>query len=311
MSIFFVIYFALFHLPHYNLSGGRIKMSDIVMVNEEVITDEMFNAFYKRVIYELQEDENFEITEENRKFIKTEVLNSLIERVVLLQEAKKENITISDKDVLLKLNDIKSAGPEEELKNELEQLGLDEASLFDEIKKEEMINQYLASHGLRDISFTESELRDFYENNKEFIKEPDMITFYEIYVENEDNAVDVSESLKSLSSIEEIDGRLKKDNLDYFFHSGVPEYKLPAELFEAIAQDLITDGTFTLKLETGYFIYKIIERKIGRKPSYEEIKKDLAEYLINQAKTELRQKILEELMEKAKIEYLDVSLLFE
>ncbi len=286
-------------------------MSDIVIVNGEAISSDMFEAFFKRVLYELQEDEDFEVTKENTKFIKAEALNNLIERTIVLQEAKKENISISDENVISKLNEIKSsANSEEELKEILGKLGLNETSLFEKIKKEEIINKYFLNHGLKEIRFSEDELKNFYENNKNFIKEPDILTVYELYVENEDKAIDISNDLKNLN-MKEIDEKLNNDNIDYFLHKEIPDYKLPPEFIEALAENLITDNIFLLKSEVGYFIYKIIDRKIGKKPAFDEIKKEIAEYLIKETQKEIREKIIERLFEKADIKYIDVSLLEE
>ncbi len=68
---------------------------------------------------------------------------------------------------------------------------------------------------------------------------------------------------------------------------------------------------FLIKTEIGMFIYKIFDIKNGKVPEYSEIKRELAEYLIEEAIKEIKENIIQELMDKAEIKYLDTSILEE
>ncbi|MEJ5284851.1 MAG: SurA N-terminal domain-containing protein [Brevinematales bacterium] len=285
-------------------------MSNIAIVNGEAIPVEKFEKFFKRILFEFQEDENFELTKENKKFIKTEALQTLIERILIIQEAEKKNIHIDDKKVLDKLEEIKSSVDEEELTEDLKKIGLNETELFEEIKNEEIINKFFDEYGINNISFTEEELKNFYELNKDFIKEPDLLTLYEIYTENEAKADLLLDEIKNLTSGEEIEKKLKEENIDYFYHNEIPEYKLPHEVIEEFNENP-DQKNILIRSDIGIFIYKIIDIKIGKRPEYSEIKKDLAEYLITEAVKETKQNIIQELIDKAEIKYLDTSILEE
>ncbi len=286
-------------------------MKEIAVINGETITEDIFNKFYQRILLSLEEDENFELTKENEKFIKVEALQNLIESIIILQEAKKLGITVDDDVVIKKVNEIKSSSDEEELKKDLKKIGLDEQGLFEEIKKEEIIEKFFLEAGVENISFTEEELKSFYESNKDFIKEPDILTLFEIFVENEDKASSLIEWLKSTSSREDIENKLKKEEYDYFFHDRIQSGNLPIELNEAIEHNEFIDNIYSLKNEFGFFVYKLIEIKKGKKLEYSEVKKSLAEFLITEAIKENRAKIIESLLEKADIKYLDTSIFEE
>ena len=109
-------------------------MSDVVIINGEPISSETFETFFKRFMVEIEENEEIEITKENKKYLKTEALNHLIERTLFLQQAKSENIEILDSDVFSRIDEIKATfDSENEWKNELKKLDLNEISLFEEI----------------------------------------------------------------------------------------------------------------------------------------------------------------------------------
>ncbi|MGA2142500.1 MAG: SurA N-terminal domain-containing protein, partial [Brevinematales bacterium] len=67
-------------------------MGVIAEINGEQITMEMLDSAVGRYIVQLEEDEeaDFKPTKENMKFIKTEVLNFLMERKLLLKRAMEE-----------------------------------------------------------------------------------------------------------------------------------------------------------------------------------------------------------------------------
>ncbi len=70
--------------------------STIVRINGEDITEILLESAVSRYIIQMEEDEDsdFEPTKDNMKFIKTEVLNRLIERTLLLQKAAVEKIEV-------------------------------------------------------------------------------------------------------------------------------------------------------------------------------------------------------------------------
>ncbi|MCX7821707.1 MAG: peptidylprolyl isomerase [Brevinematales bacterium] len=285
-------------------------MANIAIVNGETISTEKFEKFLKRILFEFQEDENFELTKENKKFIKTEALHTLIERILILQEANKKNISINEKEVLEKLEEIKSSVDEEDLKEDLKKIGLSETELFEEIKNEEIMNKFFNEYGINNISFTEEELKNFYESNKEFIKEPDLLSLYEIYTENEAKADLLLNDLNNLNLIDEIEKKLKEENVDYFYHNEIPDYKLPPEVIEEFKENP-EQKNIILRSEMGIFIYKIIEFKAGKRPEYSEIKRELAEFLVSEAIKETKEHIIQQLLDKAEIKYLDTSILEE
>jgi peptidyl-prolyl cis-trans isomerase C len=286
-------------------------MSVIVLVNNEPISDQMVKKVMKRLLVEIQEDEeDFELTKENKKFVKTEALNYLIDRTLILQEARKEGIDIDNKALMKHFEEIKlTFDSKEEWEKSLEELELEESELFEEVRKDGIVELYLLRHGLEDVDFTEKELKEFYEKNKDYIREPDKFSFYEIFFDNLESAEVIYDLLSEISVKSKVLKELSDRELEFLYHSDVSDNKVPQELLEMIEASEGEEDTFLISGDDGYYVYKIVDIKPGREVSYDEVKKELAEYLIEKAKQEKFEKIVGELLDKADIKYVDTSFL--
>jgi len=286
-------------------------MSVIVLVNNEPISDQMVKKVMKRLLVEIQEDEeDFELTKENKKFVKTEALNYLIDRTLILQEARKEGIDIDNKALMKHFEEIKlTFDSKEEWEKSLEELELEESELFEEVRKDGIVELYLLRHGLEDVDFTEKELKEFYEENKDYIREPDKFSFYEIFFDNLESAEVIYDLLSEISVKSKVLKELSDRELEFLYHSDVSDNKVPQELLEMIEASEGEEDTFLISGDDGYYVYKIVDIKPGREVSYDEVKKELAEYLIEKAKQEKFEKIVGELLDKADIKYVDTSFL--
>jgi len=114
-----------------------------------------------------------------------EVLNNMIDAILLRQKAKEENIFISKEEVAGYLTDhfenFKSNfTTEDDYKKYLDEIGMSEYEL-----KEEMRNQiegdlltrrYLSMKALPKINIKESEIKDYYDKNKDKLIEPIQVT---------------------------------------------------------------------------------------------------------------------------------------
>lgn len=286
-------------------------MSVIVLVNNEPISDQMVQKVMKRLLVEIQEnEEDFELTKENKKFVKTEALNYLIDRTLILQEARKEGIDIDNKALLKHFEEIKlTFDSKEEWEKSLEELELEESELFEEVRKDGIVELYLLRHGLEDVDFTEKELKEFYEENKDYIREPDKFSFYEIFFDNLESAEVIYNLLSEIRVKSKVLKELSDRELEFLYHSDVSDNKVPQELLEMIEDSEGEEDTFLISGDDGYYVYKIVDVKPGREVSYDEVKKELAEYLIEKAKQEKFEKIVGELLDKADIKYVDTSFL--
>ena len=278
----------------------------IVSINGEGITEKMLEASMARYLIQLEEDEDsdFEPTKDNLKFIKTEVLNYLIERLLLLQRALKNGIAVQNDEVARNIEKMKANfSTAEEWRNNLVSLHVAEENLFNEVKKDMIIEKFLDENYLKVIQFTESELIEYYHKNEKLMKEPDLFSFYEAYTGNIDMVKQACLVIQSNKDISVISKELEEIGVDFHNHSEVPSYNLPEEVYNVLSDVGIGNIATMPAPDNGILIYKLNNKIVGRKFIYEHIKEKLAEYLIKSAKKEITDNLIKEEMDKADIKY--------
>lgn len=284
----------------------------IVMVNGEELTEQALDSAVGRYIVQLEEDEeaSFEPNEKNLKYIKTEVLNHLIEKSLLLQRAKQEGVEIPHEAVARNIEMMRSNfQTDEEWKSNLVALRIVEEELFEEIKKDMILEKFLGDHYQKNIQFSEEQLKEYYKDNERFMKEPDLFSFYEGYAPNADKVKYIYEEMKQHDNVEEIEKELKQLGIDFHHHTDVPAFQLPEPVVKVLS-DLQPQEVASMQADGGgMLVYKLVRRAVGNKLEYEQIKEKLAEYLITSAKSEVADKLIKDEMDKAKIEYKDVNYL--
>ena len=137
-----------------------------------------------------------------------EALNSLIVNKVIENEAKKEDIKISDKELDAELtNYIETLGGEELFNASLEQSGMK----MDSIK--ENIKQYLTIKKLVEprIEVTDEEVETFFEENKDEFNEEEQVKASHILVEDEKTAKAVDEKIAAGRGLCRVAAEYSKD----------------------------------------------------------------------------------------------------
>lgn len=155
-------------------------MSVIAEINGEQITMEMLDSAVGRYIVQLEEDEeaDFKPTKENMKFIKAEVLNFLMERKLLLKRALEEGFLTTDAEVDKRVGELrKNFSNSKEWEINLAALKTDEPGLFIEVRNDLVIEKYLNSKLDQTMKFGEKELRDYYNDNEDAMRDPDLFCF--------------------------------------------------------------------------------------------------------------------------------------
>lgn len=91
-------------------------------------------------------------------------LNSLVSESLILQEAHKQNITISDKDIDGQINTLESSltSQGQNLDDVLSQRGMTRNDLRDQIKVQLIVDKMLGSK----VTVTDKEINDYYNQNK-------------------------------------------------------------------------------------------------------------------------------------------------
>jgi len=284
----------------------------VARVNGMEISREAFDDAVARYIVQLEEDStcDFEPTEDNLKFIKTEVLNQVIDRTLLLQAAENEKTDVSKESILENLKSMReNFEDEEEWKKNLVALHIKEENLYDNIRQDMIIDRYLNDNFNGNLNITNAELKDYYDRNEKFMKEPDLFSFLEIYSENAGEVKLTYKIIEKENSIDLIQKELKSEGLSPHYHSEIPSYNLPAEVFSVLS-DLEVGKIGTMPgPDDGIIVYKLTGKVPGQKLIFEDIKEKLAEYLVQASKNESIDKLINAQRDKAVIEYVDADYL--
>ncbi len=244
-------------------------------------------------------------------------IRQLIERqimkMVVLDQALKLNLSVSDQRVEETLNKVK-----EENKGHYEQF-LASIDLTEKTFKETIHNQLLSKevfdfYDSKVPALTEEDLKNTYEKNKPMFKVPRSIRFSTIDIKNSDSSnetveknrkliLDLHQRIQNGQSFENL-AKNFSDNPITRKSGGDNGYKYVSEL-DKMHEPLITLKVNELKIvsyENGFYIGKLTENIPEKDLSFEEIREKLKESLTAQRIQQNRAKVMQEMMKSAKIE---------
>ena len=132
----------------------------VAVVNDTDILGSTYNMVYTRTkTAAVQMGEDVDIDE-----MKKATLDSIIDRELLMQQASKEDIKISDDRLEEELSKIKESGTED-IDTLLEQYDMTEDDFKEQLRFDLTLDQYKDTLG--DLEVTEEELEDYYDQVKE------------------------------------------------------------------------------------------------------------------------------------------------
>lgn len=253
------------------------------------------------------------------KTVKMEVLNNLINRELLNQESKKENIAVTDDQVNDKLSKIKQRFKgDAEFKEMLTKMKLSEAQIKTQLKEDLAIQTLIDKHVVEKITVTEQDAQTYYDTHPEAFKQPEQIRASHILV-TVDPKADPAKKEEAHKKIESIQEKLKAGG-DFATLakelSDCPSKEKGGDLgyfskgqmvkpFEDAALALKPGETSGIvETQFGYHIIKLTEIKPEGIMPFAEVKDQLTQYLKQEkVKAEL-DSYLASLEKTAKIEKL-------
>ncbi|WP_457641876.1 SurA N-terminal domain-containing protein, partial [Persephonella sp.] len=121
------------------------------------------------------------LTEEKLKEIREKAIQNLINRELLLYEAKKKGLKVSRAEIDKLMDDlIKQYKSKENLEKLLKQVGMDLEDFKRELEKRLLVEKFLQEY--IKVNLTEDDLKEYYEKNKDKFKEPESVKVRYIYI---------------------------------------------------------------------------------------------------------------------------------
>jgi len=321
----------------------------IALVNGEAIMYSEFSKIADPIINSFRErgatSTGGAFTDEDEAKLKKRILDDMIDKKLLLQEAKKQKIAVTKREIESGIEQVKKRfRSEQEFNDELARQGLNQKAYEERIKQDLMVMRLIKNNVEAAVERpTEKEAQDLYEKIKNI--DPSVLTVKISTATDEekelamisrlikreadekvrarhililvDKNASPKEKLDALSKIRDIKKKIKdrksfeemarlysedpgsKDrggDLGYFSKGDmVPEFEKVAFSLEIgkVSEPVLTDF--------GYHLIYVEEKKAGRELSFEDIKNDLLDFLMQKKATRKYEEYLSSLKAKSSI----------
>lgn len=273
----------------------------IAIVNSDVITQKDLNDFVSFMGMQLAREHKGRELEKMIQAMKQDLLDRLIEDRLILQEAKKNNVTIDESRVKAKMNEIKKRYPSDmEFKDDLGRQGLTQADIESRIR-EQLLMYEIVEHMVKDkILIRPDEVTSFYNKNiKEFLS-PEERELEAVTLENEDLAKTVSYGLKSGKKLADLAARypLTVNKLK------VRHQELRKDIEDAVFKLGISEVSEPVKIDDKYYVFKLENIIPSRQLILSEVQDRIYAFLFDNKMQEKFAKWSDELKQKSYIKIL-------
>jgi foldase protein PrsA len=235
----------------------------------------------------------------------TEILNQLVMKHLILQEAKAAGISISEEELdqeIQTIIDTSFQGLEENLMAALEYYGVSLAAFREDARLSLLANKMALSM----IDPSDAELEQFFEQNKYLFGQVEKVEARHILVETEDEAIEIlallraGEDFAALAAEYSIDLH-NKDDAGYlgFFDRGTMVQEFDEAAF-ALEVGAISDPVQTT---FGFHIIEILDRSEAEELVFMEVRDRVKEVLVESQAQTIINDLIQTAFDKAEIEY--------
>ena len=278
--------------------GGGLPDHILAQVNEEQITVDEFNREVKELLLEPGQ----EVKGRNFSDLKEAYLDQVIERKILVQEARRLGIKVSSEELNQAITEIKKDYPGEGFGEKLGLKGITleewKSRLEEKLLAEKMIRHALYYRGEID----EKEALQYYENHLSKFQMSEKVRARQIVVASEEEAIQLLNQLKRGENFEKLamkkslgPEKVEGGDLGYF-----SEGERPAE-FEQVFSLEVGEISGVIRSPYGYHIFKLDERIAPRQVPFEEAKSGILQELRQKKGEEEYQRWLKGLKGKSKV----------
>ncbi len=235
-----------------------------------------------------------------------QILDTMIDEQVLIQEAKKRGVKLNEKEVdkqykemLTYLQKDVFKGDKAKYKAGLTKAGLTEADLKDILVKM-MTQRALFENVTKDVKTDNAEVKKIYDENKERFIQPERVRLLEIKVNSLAEAKKAAEALQEGKDFAEVAKQFKvKDGGDrgYVTRKG----GLVQEVEDVAFSLKVGDISPIVKSHYAFHILKVTDHQAEKQFTFEEVKDDLTKQVIDAKKRQKFDEFRVDLNRKSKI----------
>lgn len=293
------------------LVGGCVKQQEknageavVALVNGEPIT-------LGQVDIRLSEEENLEEDAALFTTLRKEVLDHLIDKRLLLQEAEKQGIEISSQEISDHIRSLTDFYAPQEFEDLLKDKGLDRKRWESEMREDLLVSKLVASFtaGLSEVS--EEEIKAYYQENLQTFKTAEQVKIRQIMVGSEEEAKKIRLSLLRGAPFDQLAAktsaspdRLQGGEVGYFSRGQMPE------AFDIAFDVSVGDISPVVSSPYGYHIFLVEDKRREKIPPLDEVQDSIRRVLTQERQDRLTAQWIKKLREQAEI-HVNTALLRE
>lgn len=274
----------------------------VATVNGEVLSRADFEQELGRELAS-SANESGQHTPEDVEPYKRALLETLISRMVLLQDARTHNITVSPEEVDRGVLRLSSDYPAGNFNDVLAQGQLSMAELKAREATRLTIEKLFTNHVYTRVAVTEEELRAYYAAHEAEFSEPEQVRAAQIVVKGIDEARRVQAQLKSGKKFADLarkyslsaDAKVGGD-LGFF-----PRGQMPPAFDQVVFYLSPGQVSDVVETEYGYHLFRVLEKKSGRKLEFSEVRDQVEAKLLAQRRAEAQETYEKEQRAKAQV----------
>lgn len=308
-------FYALFILAPLVLAC-RVYAADIVdkivvVVNDASITKSEISEAMKPVAERLKKSYSGEELDEKLKEAHQVIIERLIEDRLILQEAKKQNITAADIEIEEKMGQIKSKFPNKEaFENALEQQGLNLWELKKNHKEQIIIKKMVRQYVRQKVKITPLQIAQYYQQHINDFKMPQAVDISQILIKYkpeegperaEKTAMQVRELLSVGADFKSVAEKYSEGpNAKTGGNLGFVERGIMTKEIDDVILNM-QEGEISKPINTnsGFVIIKVNAIRNEKTRPLEEAKTEIEELLLDENAKTLIEKWISELKSKA------------
>ncbi len=291
--------FSLILVLSFGCQPEKSPLGVLARVDDRVITLEDFNKAFQEMRLENQFSPG---SHEALIEMKERFLDQLIDEALVLQEANRLNLTVTEQEVEAEIMRTKNDYKGESLREYLNSRGLSFEDWRERVRKKILVEKTIrqGSQYVGAISTEEAQL--YYEDHRDDYMLPERVNARQIVVASKRNAERIMRALRKGTGFEELavenslgpEGRFG-GNLGYFARGDMPEeFNVVFSMEEGQVSEIVESPY-------GFHIFEVKDKTPERQLTFEEVVEDIKRKVVQMRSEQLYYQWLEELKRSAKI----------
>lgn len=241
--------------------------------------------------------------------IKKKVLDELINKKLMLQEAERQKVTVTEEEINSEVARYKSGYTEKDFQNILQKQGVDYQQWL-QIKKENLIvGKFLHSDIFANIEVSEAEINQYYQEHQNQYQIPEAVRVRQIVTDTKEKAENIYDRLMRGENFANLARNLsispeRKEGGDLGF---IPKGTYP-KVFDICFQMKPGEISQIIPSNYGYHIFKVIEFKPATQKKSFEVYEEIKHVMKSQKRENKLIKFVAELRTKTSVQIFENEL---